>query len=423
MNKTVRNVLLVFLTLFLLVGSFSGGFLVGWLIPTASSTVNSLSNEITNSANGSSSDTSLLFKPFWQAWDIVHENYIDQPVDDLLLMQGAIRGMVDAIGDAHTLYMTPEEYTSNNESVSGGNYGGIGAYVNVDSEYLTIEKPMSGSPAERAGLQAGDQVIAVDGNDVTGVDPNEVLKSVKGTAGTTVTLTIHRPDPESTFDVEITREVINVPTVSGQILKPEDLPAGSNIVLDQKIGYIYLTTFGDNTASELQSILSELLAENPKGLILDLRYNSGGYLETAIDVISQFIDSGVIVYEQDSSGNLTPYRVRGVGQATDIPLVVLVNEYSASASEITAGAIQDFGRGVLVGTTTYGKGSVQYWLPLDNNQGAVSVTVARWLTPNKRQINGIGLTPDYEVNLTDEDINTGNDLQLIKAVEILLQGE
>ena len=165
------------------------------------------------------------------------------------------------------------------------------------------------------------------------------------------------------------------------------------------------------------------MVNNPKGLILDLRYNSGGYLTTAIEVISQFIPNGVVMYEQEGDGTETSYEAIPGGLATEIPLVVLVNEGSASASEITAGAIQDFGRGELVGVTTYGKGSVQNWIPLSNNQGAVRITIARWLTPNHRQINKVGLTPDYVVEITDEDIAANKDPQLDKAIELILQGK
>lgn len=415
MNKTIRNIVIIFFALLLLAGSFSGGLLVGWLIPSKTALQDNLASNL-SSENG----TTSLFAPFWEAWQIVHDQYIDQPVDDTTLMRGAIRGMVDSLGDPHTLYMDPLEYSENNTSLSG-NYGGIGAYVKTDGAFLTIDKPMPDSPAERAGLLAGDEVIAVDGKDVTGIDPSVVLDSVKGTAGTIVKLTIHRPDPESTFVVEITREVIKNPTTYSKILKQEDLPKGTDIVLDQNIAYISLSSFGENTAVDLKSALTDLLAQDPKGLILDLRYNGGGYLNTAVDVVSEFINSGVVVYEEDSSGNLTTFNASAGGVATEIPLVILVNEYSASASEITAGAIQDHDRGELVGTTTYGKGSVQYWIPLNNDQGAVSVTVARWLTPNKRQINNIGLTPDYVVEITDKDINNKNDPQLLKAVELLLQ--
>ena len=194
-------------------------------------------------------------------------------------------------------------------------------------------------------------------------------------------------------------------------------------MLDNNIAYISISTFGENTTSLLKKYLTELMANNPKGLILDLRYNTGGYLTTAIEVISQFIPKGIVMYEHEGNGNETSYEAIPGGLATEIPLVVLVNEGSASASEITAGAIQDFGRGSLVGVTTYGKGSVQNWIPLSDNQGAVRITIARWLTPNHRQINKIGLTPDYVVEITDADIAANKDPQLDKAIELILQSK
>jgi carboxyl-terminal processing protease len=416
MNKTTRNILLTLLALFLLAGSFSAGVIVGWLIPSQSPMQANVTATVTAEDN-----TTTLFKPFWQAWDILHQNYIDQPLNDTLLMQGAIRGMVDSLGDSHTLYMTQAEYNSANVSLTG-KYGGIGAYVSVNGAFLTITGTFEGSPAEKAGLKAGDEIIAVDGKDVTGIDPSVVLESVKGDAGTSVVLTIHRSNPESTFDVTITRETITYKTVTGKILTQADLPSNTSLVLNKNIAYIRLSSFGQETAADLKTTLTTLLAENPKGIILDLRENGGGYLETAVDVVSQFVSEGVVVYQEDNSGNLTAYNATSGGLATEIPLVILVDGNTASASEITAGAIQDYGRGVLVGTQTYGKGSVQYWIPLDNNQGAVAVTISRWLTPLKHQIDKVGLTPDFVVKLTDEDVKMGYDLQLEKAVEILLQG-
>jgi carboxyl-terminal processing protease len=303
--------------------------------------------------------------------------------------------------------MTPDEYQQATAPLSG-EYEGIGAYVDASGKYLTIVSPMPNSPAEQAGLKPGDEITAVDGKDVTGTDPNIVLKSVLGPAGTVVDLTILRPNPESTFDVKITRATITIDAVSGKML-------------DNNIAYILLPTFGENTADQLKATLTTLMAQNPKGIILDLRDNGGGYLNTAIEVVSQFIDSGVVMYEQEGDGTTNTYNATPGGLATKIPLVVLVNGGTASASEITAGAIQDYKRGVLVGVTTYGKGSVQNWIALDNNQGAVRVTVARWLTPNKRQINGVGLTPDYVIDYTDDQIKNGvPDPQLAKAEEIIL---
>jgi len=411
MNKTGRNIIIAFVVLFLLAGTFSGGLIIGWLIPQNSSLDTSLQSDLlaTNTPAGESTSNSQLFSPFWEAWQLIHDEYVDQPVNDTKLMQGAIRGMMDSLGDAHTSYMSPEEYTQATMPLEGG-YEGIGAYVDASGEFLTIISPMAGSPAETVGLKPGDQIIAVDGQDMTGIDPNIVLQSVLGPAGSTVKLTIHRPDPDTTLDVSITRAKIVVPTLEGKML-------------DNQIAYIALASFGDTTTADMKKALTELLAQNPKGLILDLRYNGGGYLNTAIEVVSQFIGDGVVMYEQEGSGIMNEYKAIPGGLATEIPLVVLVNEGTASASEITAGAIQDYKRGVLVGTTTYGKGSVQNWITLVDDQGAVRITIAHWLTPNKRQINGVGLTPDYVVELTEEDIANKNDAQLNKAIEILLKNQ
>ena len=403
-NHTGRNIILVFLAIFLLAGTFSGGLLVGWMLPNGT-----FSNNQDTQATEQSSDLDTLFAPFWETWGYVHNQYVDQPVDDTKLVQGAISGMLDSLGDKHTGYMTPEEYEEATIPLEGS-FEGIGAYVDVSGKLLTIISPMPGSPAEEAGLQSGDEVIKVNGEDVTGQDPSVVLKSVKGPAGTDVALTFYRPNTDETFDVTITRQKIEMPSVISEMK-------------DGDIAYIYLTTFGETTTEELKAALETLMAQNPKGLILDLRYNSGGFLDVAIDVISQFIPEGIVMYEQQGNGEEIPYYAKPGGLATEIPLVVLINEGSASASEITAGAIQDLHRGTLVGVTTYGKGSVQNWIPLENDKGAVRITIARWLTPDHHQINEEGLTPDVEVPFTEEDANAQIDPQLNKAIEILRQSE
>jgi carboxyl-terminal processing protease len=348
-----------------------------------------------------------LFDPFWEAWDIVHEQYIDQPVDQEALMRGAISGMMDALGDPHSSYMNPEQYEQANIPMQG-NYEGIGAWVDPTGDYLEIISPMPGSPAEEAGLKPGDIVLAIDGEDMTGIDGNLVIKKVMGPAGSDVTLTIQRESRAEPFNVTVTREEITVPSVDHRMIEGENL------------GYIQIITFGSSTRSELKDALREILNENPAGLIVDLRNNGGGFLQTSIEVASEFIADGVILYEDYGydQGMQTYEAIRG-GLATDIPLVVLVNQGSASASEIVAGAIQDRERGPLVGMTTFGKGSVQNWIELNDNQGAVRVTIARWLTPDKRQIHEQGLTPEYEVELTEEDVEQEQDPQLDKAIEVL----
>ena len=419
MNKSVRLFLGVMIALLLLAGAFSGGLVVGWLLPNRAQAAFPLIGSNSSGAQpdatadlGSSAGTPTqykeLFKPFWEAWQIVKDQYVDQPVDEQKMMQGAIRGMLESLGDPHTSYMDPDEYRQANLPMDG-EYEGIGAWVDTTGDYVKIVSPMPGSPAEKAGLKANDIIIKVDGEDMTGIDGNLVLRRILGPAGTDVTLTIQREGLDAPFDVTITRAKIIIPSVEGKML-------------DGNIAYIQLFTFGEKTTGELKTKLRELMAQNPKGLILDLRNNGGGYLNTAIEVVSQFIDKGVVMYEEYGNGQRKTFQALPGGLATKIPLVVLVNEGTASASEITAGAIQDYGRGVLVGVTTYGKGSVQNWIPLENNQGAVRVTIARWLTPKERQISKIGLKPDVEVPLTEEDIKNEKDPQLDKAIEIINQG-
>jgi carboxyl-terminal processing protease len=344
-----------------------------------------------------------LFAPFWQAWDIVHSDYVDQPLDDETLMRGAISGAIEAIGDPQTSYMDPDAYLQANIPLEGS-YEGIGAWVDTEGEYLTIVSPMPGSPAEEAGLEPGDIVIAIDGEDMTGIDPNLVVRHVLGPAGSTVVLTIQRGNEVLEFEIE--RGNIDVPSVQQELI-------------EQDIGYIQLFTFANDTADNLRDSIRTLKEDGAASLILDLRGNGGGFLSSAIDVSSEFIEEGLIVTEKFGDGSERTYEASGRGLATDLPLVVLINAGSASASEIVAGAIQDYDRGSLVGEASFGKGSVQNWVPLDNNQGAVRVTVARWFTPNGTLIEDQGLTPDYVVTLSEEDFTAGLDPQLEKAIDIL----
>jgi carboxyl-terminal processing protease len=350
--------------------------------------------------------TEELFVPFWEAWQIVHDQFVNQPLDDQKLMLGAIRGMMDALGDDYTVYMDAFDYKQMTAPLQG-EYEGIGAWVDTTKNYLTIVSPMSGTPAEKAGLKPGDEIIAVDGEDMTSTDANLVLRKVLGPAGTDVTLTIYRPKEDKTFEVTITRARITIPSIEGKML-------------DNKVAYIQLLTFGDDTPNDLRLKLQELLAQEPVGLILDLRNNGGGYVYTAVMVLSEFLPvEKVALIERFGDGSEQDYHTVSGGLALDIPMVVLVNEGTASASEITAGALQDYGRAQVIGVTTFGKGSVQNMVPLSGDNGVVKVTIAHWLTPNGRLIQDIGLTPDVVVERTDADLTAGLDPQLDKAVEIL----
>ena len=412
MNKNVKMILGLFVAVILLAGAFAGGFLAGNLLP--STPLRGLNDLLPSSPSASPDEQSAtpaelqtLFAPFWEAWNIVHEQYVDQPVDDVALMQGAIRGMMDALGDKQTFYMEPLEYETQTSSLQG-EYEGIGAYVDTEADYLTIISPIAGSPADLAGIRSGDMVIAIDGEDMTGIAPEEARLKVLGPEGSQVTLTVQREDETEPLEFVITRARINIKSAEGKMLENE-------------IAYIDINTFGDKTTAELRSTLDTLLKENPKGIIIDLRNNGGGYLQTSVEVTSEFLKEGAVLFEEYGDGKRDVYNASGDGQATDLPIVVLVNEGSASASEIVAGALQDYERAKLVGVQSYGKGSVQNWVPLSNDQGAARVTIAKWLTPDERAIDGVGLTPDVVVEMTPEQFEAGLDPQLDKAIEVLLQ--
>jgi carboxyl-terminal processing protease len=330
---------------------------------------------------------------------------LEQPVDDEKLMQGAIKGMMDSLGDPYTAYMTPEEYEQQNKPLLG-EYTGIGAYVDTSGDALIFISAMPGSPAEAAGIKPGDRVVKIDGEDMTGIDPALVLNKILGPAGTLVKITVEREGQSGRFDFEITRAVIAIPTVEKEMLQ-------------NNIGISACTPSAP--ILRMNSIaLYNLLNEGATSLIVDLRSNSGGFVDTAVEITqTSFLrddpDRGMGRWITDE------YFANGKPLATDIPLVVLVDGGSASASEIMAGALQDSGRAKLIGTTTFGKGLIQNWIPLVNNNGAVRVTIARWLTPMGRQIQENGLTPDIEVDFTEDDIQARRDVQRQAAIDYLLQ--
>jgi carboxyl-terminal processing protease len=414
LNKTLKYIFVVLVIIVVALGSFAGGFVSGHFLPFAN--IPGLPAPVTSAPptvspqqqSATPSEFQTLFSPFWEAWNLVHDNYVDQPVDDVALMRGAISGMMDALGDQHSSYMDPKDFADANSSLAG-EYEGIGAYVDTTTDYLTITSPMPGSPAERAGLLSGDQVVAIDGEDMTGIDAEVARTKVLGPANTIVHLTVARKGEEKLLEFDVTREKITMKSSTGKML-------------DNGIAYIQITTFGDKTTPELLATLKELMAQNPKGIVLDLRNNGGGYLQTAVEVGSQFIGDGVVLYEQYGDGTRTTYDVLPGGLATDtkIPMVVLINEGSASASEIVAGALQDTGRAKLVGVTSYGKGSVQNWIPLSGDNGAVRITIAKWLTPKEHTIHKIGLAPDVFAERTEEDYKADRDPQLDAAVQTLL---
>jgi len=350
--------------------------------------------------------TSEQFAPFWEVWDLVHERYLRQPVDDMALIEGAIDGMLATLDDPHTRYLSPQDQSAAQESMAG-EFQGIGAEVEDVDGNITVVTPIDGSPAAAAGIQPGDILRQADGVELTGLGVTEAAALVRGPAGTTVSLVIER-DGEL-LNIDIVRDVIKLATVRGEIL-------------EEDIAYVRLSRFGNNTDEEMANLLPDLLAENPSGLILDLRRNPGGALDTTVEIADQFLAEGLVLVERFGDGEERPFEATDEGLAEDIPMVVLIDEGSASASEVLAGAIQDRDRGIIIGQVSFGKGTVQTWHTLSND-GGVRVTIAEWLTPDKGSINEVGLTPDYYIPLPEpEDGVEFEDIQLQAAIDYL-QGE
>ena len=345
------------------------------------------------------------FDLFWEVWDILEEEYVDSDkLNEKDMFYGALRGMVSSLGDPYTVFMNPIIAHEFAEDLAG-TFEGIGAEIGIRNEILTIIAPLPGMPAEKAGLMAGDKVYAINGESTMNISIDEAVNKIRGPGDTEVTLTISRNGLEKAKDITITRGVIVVKSVKTEMR-------------DDNIFVIKITNFNDDTLNLFNKAVRGAVAKNPSGIILDLRNNPGGYLETAIEVASEWIEDGVIVIEQFSEEKKIEYLSRGRARLKDYPTVVLVNQGSASASEIVAGALQDYGNADIIGMQTFGKGSVQAMQKLKDGS-SVKVTVAKWLTPEGNCINEEGIAPDEEVDMTIEHYEADEDPQMDRAVEIL----
>lgn len=399
-----QSITLLLVLLFLVIG-FNAGYLFGQS-PWAPVDVFAAGQSVL-AGNTSSTDRSVM-DPFWEVWDLVHGRYYDQPIDDTLLVEGAINGMLASLGDDYTRYLEPAAEAAAQESMDG-EFQGIGVVVETVDGNLTVVSPIEGSPAFEAGLQPGDVFREADGVELAGMDVIEAAALIRGPAGTSVNLVIER-DGE-TFTIDIERAIIDVPSVTGEML-------------ENGIAYVRINQFIRTTDEELEVVLTDLTAASSTGLILDLRHNPGGLLDQVTDVADEFLTDGVVLVEEFGDGRQRVYESDDGGLAEEIPLVVLIDEGSASASEVLAGAIQDRGRGVLVGNTSFGKGTVQAVHSLSNG-GGLRLTVARWLTPDESWIHQEGLQPDILVTLQEtEELTTGDegtaDPQLEAAIDYLV---
>ncbi len=347
------------------------------------------------------------FETFWEAWELVNrEFYLPDKLDRQQMVYGAVRGMLATLDDPATLFLDPVSGEIADADLRGS-FDGIGVQVDVRDNRLTVVAPLEGSPGEKAGIKPGDIILAVDGEPVEGMTLQEAVTRIRGPRGTTVTLTIGREGESELLTFAVQRDEIKIESVRFEML-------------DGGVGYLRINSFGSETGAETKAALTELLKQNPRGLVLDLRSNPGGYVTAAIDVASEFVESGVVFYQQPARGEREEIRTHGGGLATTLPVVVLVDGGSASASEIVAAALRDNGRASLVGVKTFGKGTVQTVHEL-SDRSSMRVTIAQWLTPSGVPLHGNGLVPDQIVELPD-DLEEGQDPQLSAAVERLNGG-
>ncbi len=419
MERSTRNLLYGLLLVIIVVGVGSGTFVIGLNIGRAESREPIAARPVLDTPPPTSEPGSLTAPPrspdgdirtqlevFKEAYDLIQAEFYGEIPSDADLVYGAIRGMLQRLDDVNTAFLEPAIADLERESRSGS-YGGIGALVNLsDSQTLEILRVFKDTPAEQQGIRAGDLVVAVDDRSIVGLSLDEMVALVRGPAGSEVRLTIERAGLEEPFEVVVMRAQIEIPLVESRMI-------GSDIA------YVSLTGFDGTATDQLSRELQSLLARNPIGLILDLRGNPGGLLDEAIRVADLFLDDGLVMIERERDGGEETFHSDGGDLAEDIRLVVLVDRGSASASEIVAGAVQDRERGIVIGTLTFGKGSVQRIHTLSDSS-ELRVTIARWFTPNDRAIHGEGLQPDIVVEPGED---TAEDPQLDRALEYLRTGQ
>lgn len=345
------------------------------------------------------------FRMFWDVWNLLKQKYYQQPIEDKRLFYGALAGLAYSLDDPYTTFFEPSSAQEFEQALSG-KFEGIGAEIGLREGRITVIAPLPGTPAERAGLRPGDLINTIDGEETTGFAVEEAVTKIRGPKGTQVTLGIERPDAqEPLFEVTITRDQIQVESV--RVKQRED-----------GIAMIEVTNFNGDTEAGFSRAVQQVLRAEPKGLIIDLRNNPGGYLDTALAMAGEWVGDAVVVKERRHGEIFEELRGLGRKRLSGIPTVVLVNEGSASAAEIVAGALQDYGVATIVGAKTFGKGSVQDYVDLPDGS-AVKITIAEWLTPKERTINKTGLEPDVAVDRTPEDYEKQLDPQLDRAVAIL----
>ncbi len=414
LNSTRRRILITIAIIILMTGSgFAGGVVVDRLVAQPPQQTETISVPA-----GSAADFQLMV----DAWNLIHQKYVDQSaVNDNTLTYGAVSGMVDSLGDTgHSRFLTPDMVKSE-QQFTNGSFEGIGAEVQMLNNHVVIVAPIDGSPAQKAGVMPGDIILKVDGVDMTGQTLEAVVQKILGPAGTKVTIELQNPDTKAIRDLTITRAKITVENVTW------------SMVPGTTIAHIHISGFSNGVTQQLKTALKAIQAQNATGLILDLRDDPGGLLSESIGVTSQFLSTGSVLEEKDVKGTIHQVPVEAGGLATKIPMVVLINQGTASAAEIVSGALQDAKRAELVGATTFGTGTVLEEFPLPD-QSAMLLATQEWLTPKGRTIWHQGIAPDQaiplasgvnpvypsaEKSMTAAQVQSSGDAQLLKALQLL----
>jgi carboxyl-terminal processing protease len=414
MIRYTKLLLMALLVLLVVTGSFGAGmvFYARFLVSRTDVAALSLAG-VTQLSQTAPTDTPREFATFWEAWSFLENQYYGQIPPDSERVYGAIRGMVNAFGDQHTAFIDPARAAVMSENIKGS-FEGIGATLRLDeAQRLIIVEAMPDRPAFKAGVRPDDVVLKVNGTPVKGLSLYEVVALIRGPAGSKVILTLGREGEKKPFEIQIVRAKIEIEVVESKMLDHDAA----------QIGYVRLAQFSSGASRKVARAIKTLLDQGATAIIFDLRGNPGGLLSEAVDVSSLFVNEGTVVIEKLKDGEEKRFEAENHPHvAVELPLVILVNGGSASASEIVAGAMQDLKRATLIGEQTFGKGSVQ--LPHDLSDGSeLRVTIAEWLTPSGRQIHGQGIAPDLAVEMTVEDMEQQLDPQLDAAIEFLQESE
>lgn len=364
------------------------------------------------------------FALFWDVWDRVAKGFINKKnIDSQKMIYGAISGMVASLGDPYTVFLPPDQNKEAKDDL-GGLFEGIGAQLGVKDKKIVVIAPLKDSPADKSGLKPGDWIVKVDGQETIDWTLPQAVNKIRGAKGSDVLLSVLHKDASKSSDIKVTRDTILVTSVDFNI-KPESCSDGENLPTCKSVIYLRLSQFGDKTSDEWNKAvdnISQKFAEDKngqiKGVVLDLRNNPGGYLTGAVFIASEFLKDGTVFIQEYADGRRQEFTVNRQGKLLNIPMVVLINKGSASASEIVAGALQDRSRAKLIGETSFGKGSIQEAQDLTGGAG-VHITVAKWLVPSGKWINGEGINPDVKVE--NDDSKPEDDLQLQKAVDMILK--